>query len=87
MSLNIINHEVTEMMFKNNKDFYDDVLNKKFDIRLFRHSLKTVENIVAFLAFGEDAIKLLPRWVPNYRARFWWYIVKRHVFELKTFKS
>ena len=32
--LKYINHEVTEMMFRNNKDFYDDVFNKKFDIRL-----------------------------------------------------
>ena len=84
--MQLVNHEVTKMTFRNNKDFYDDVFNKKFDIRLFRPHIKTAENIVAFLAFGEDAIKLLQRWVPNYRARFWWYVVRRHVFQLKSFK-
>ena len=83
--LKYINHEVTGMMFRNNKGFYDDVLNKKLDIRLFRRSLKSAENIVAFLAFGkifgEEVIRLLAKWVPNYRARFWWFVVKRHIFK------
>ena len=82
--MQLVNHEVTKMMLENNKDFYTDVLNKKFDIRLFRPHVKTAENIVAFLAFGEE--KLLQRWVPNYRARFWWYVVRRHVFKLKSFR-
>ena len=83
--MQLVNHKVTEMMFRNNKDFYDDVFNKKFDIRLFRRSLKSAENIVAFLAFGKifrkDVIRLLARYVPNYRARFWWFVVKRYVFK------
>ena len=35
-----INHDVTKEMFQNNMDFYDDVCDKKFDIRLFERSLK-----------------------------------------------
>ena len=83
--MQLVNHEVNAMMFRNNKDFYDDVLNKKFDIRLFRRSLKSAENIVAFLVFGKifgkNVIRLLGKWIPNYRARFWWFVVKRYVFK------
>ena len=83
--MQLVNHELTNLMFKNNRDFYDDILNKKFDIRLFRRYLKTNGSIVAFLPFGKifgkGAIRLLAKWVPNYRARFWWFVVKRHVFK------
>ena len=88
-NLKYINHKVTEMMFRNNKDFYDDVFNKKFDIRLFKRSLNSDENMVAFLAFGkifgEDVIRLLARWAPNYRAQFWWFVIKRHILKKKYY--
>ena len=80
--MELVSHEATGMMFRNNKGFYDGGLNKEFDIKLFRRSLKSAENIVAFLAFGkifkeETVIRLLTKWVPNYRAKFWWFVVKK----------
>ena len=49
-------HEITRTMFLNNMDFYDDVLRKGFDIRLFELSFKKQKwcplQVIGFLAFG-----------------------------------
>ena len=67
-------------MLLNNMDFYDDVLEKRFDIRLFEQSFRRRKRcplqVIGFLAFGGvlkdvDVTGLLARWVPNYRAQFW----------------
>ena len=73
-------------MFLNNKDFYDDVLDKRFDIRLFEESFKRRKwcplQVIGFLAFERvlkdvDVTGLLAKWVPNYRTQFWWYVMAR----------
>ena len=83
-----VDHEVTKTMFLNNMDFYDDVLDRRFDIRLFERSFKKRKwcplQVIGFLAFGRvfkdvDVISLLAWWVPNYRAQFWWFVVKNHL--------
>ena len=74
-------------MFLNNMDFYDDVRDKKFDIRLFGLSFKKRKWCpLQVLAFGRmfkdvDVTGLLAKWVPNYRAQFWWFVVKNHAIK------
>ena len=78
------NHDVTKEMLQNNVDFYNDVCNKRFDIRLFEQSFKKRKwcpmQVIGFIALGrvlsgEDVIGLLAKWVPNYRAQFWWFVI------------
>ena len=51
-----VDHEVTKTMFLNNIDFYDDVRDKRFDVRLFERSFKKRKRcplqVIGFLAFG-----------------------------------
>ena len=40
--------------------------------------------VIGFTAFGRvlkdvDVIGLLAKWVPNYRAQFWWFVMYRRV--------
>ena len=35
-----VSHEITKTMFENNKNFYEDVVRKNFDIELFERSFK-----------------------------------------------
>ena len=69
-----VGHEITETMFLNNVDFYDDVRDRKFDVRLFELSFKKRNwcplQVIGFLAFGRvfkdvDVTGLLTKWVPN----------------------
>ena len=85
-----VDHEITKIMFLNNVDFYDDVRDKKFDIRLFELLFKKRKwcplQVIGFLAFGRifkdiDVTGLLAMWVPNYRAQFWWFVFKNHVIK------
>ena len=50
-------HKITKMMFENNMDFYEDVVRKNFDIKLFKSSLTKrkwcPKQVVSFLAFGQ----------------------------------
>ena len=85
-----VSHEITKTMFENNKDFYDDVVRKNFDIKLFEQSFKkrrwSPRQVVGFLAFGrimdraqrgydvDDAINLLEKYCPNWRPQFWWFV-------------
>ena len=70
------------MMFENNKDFYEDVVSKKFDIKLLEHSFKKrkwcPKQVVAFLAFGycgkTGVLELLNEWCLNWKVQFWWYV-------------
>ena len=87
-----INHEITKTMFLNNMDFYDDVLGKGLDVRLFERSFRKRKwcplQVIGFLAFGRvlkdvDVTGLLARWVPNYRAQFWWYVIARKNHQIK----
>ena len=79
-----VDHEITKTMLLNNVDVYDDVRNWRFDIRLFERSFRKRKwcplQVIGFLAFGRvledvDVAGLLARWVPNYRAQFWWYVL------------
>ena len=79
-----VDHEITKTMFLNNMDFYNDVLDKGFDIRLFEQSFRKRKwctlQVIGFLAFGRvlkdlDVTGLLAKWVPNYRAQFWWFVM------------
>lgn len=70
------------MMFENNRDFYEDVISKNFDIKLLEHSFRKrkwcPKQVVAFLAFGKQTdgvVELLEKWVPNWRAQFWWFVI------------
>ena len=52
-----IDHEITKTMLLNNMDFYDDVGNRRFDIRLYERSFRKrkwcpLQVIIGFLAFG-----------------------------------
>ena len=85
-----VDHEVTKTMFLNNMDFYDDVLDRGFDIRLFELSFKKRKwcplQVIGSLAFGRmlkdvDVVSLLARWVPNYRAQFWWFVIKNQLIK------
>ena len=76
------------MMFENNKDFYEDVVSKKFDIRLYEQSFKKrkwcPKQVVAFLAFGRiiedvDVIDLLGKWRSNWKSQFWWFVFLQHI--------
>ena len=76
-------HEITKMMFENNRDFYEDVVRKNFDIKLLESSFRKrkwcPKQVVAFLAFGQvmdkdEVLVLIESWVPNYRAQFWWFV-------------
>ena len=67
-----VDHEITKTMFLNNMDFYDEVRNRGFDIRLFEESFKRRKKcplqVIGFLAFGRvlndvDVTGLLAKWV------------------------
>ena len=82
-----ITHEIVKKIFENNKDFYDDVVRKNLDIRLFEHSFRKRKwqprQVVGFLAFGRilDAdvvMNLLEKYCPNWRAQFWWLVFSEH---------
>ena len=51
-----VDHEVTKTMFLNDVDFYDDVRDKKFDIRLFELLIRKRKwcplQVIGFPAFG-----------------------------------
>ena len=77
-------HDVTREMFRNNLSFYYDVLNKGFDIKLFKRVFEKRGGCstptVGFIAFGramgeETVIGLLLEWIPNFRAQFWWFVM------------
>ena len=79
-----VDHEITKTMLLNNMDFYNDVCDRRFDIRLFEQSFRKRKwcplQVIGFLAFGRvvkdvNVTGLLARWVPNYRAQFWWYVI------------
>ena len=85
-----VSHEIVGRMFENNEDFYDDVVRKKFDIRMlerfFRRGRWCPRQVVGFLALGRipdhDAalvVSLLERWAPNWRVQFWWLVFAEHV--------
>ena len=85
-----VDREVTRIMFLNNVDFYDDVRERKFDVRLFERSFKKRKwcplQVIGFLAFGRvledvDVTGLLAKWVPNFKAQFWWFVVKNHLLK------
>ena len=71
-------------MFRNNLSFYYDVLDKGFDIKLFKRVFEKRGGcstpVVEFIAFGramgeETVIGLLLEWIPNFRAQFWWFVM------------
>ena len=77
-------HKITKMMFENNRDFYEDVVRKNFDIKLLKSSFTKrkwcPKQAIAFLAFGQvmnknKVLALIESWVPNYRAQFWWFVL------------
>ena len=79
-----LDHGITKKMLLNNMDFYNDVRNRGFDTRLFEQSFRKGKwcplQVIGFLAFGRvlkdvDVVGLLARWVPNYRAQFWWFVM------------
>ena len=51
-----LDHDITETLFQNNRDFYDDVCDKEFDIRLFEQSFKKRKwcpmRVIGFIALG-----------------------------------
>ena len=83
-----VSHEIVGRMFENNGDFYDDVVRKKFDIRMLEQSFLRKKwqprQVVGFLALGRImdvglVMSLLERWVPNWRSQFWWLVFSEHV--------
>ena len=83
-----VSYEIVKKMYENNEDFYDDVVRKNFDIRLLEQSLRKKKwcprQVVGFLALGRitDAdlvMSLLEKWVPNWRAQFFWLVFAEHV--------
>ena len=83
-----VSHEITKTMFENNKKFYEDVVRKNFDIKLFGQSFRKRKwrprQVVGFFAFGrimnvDVVIKFLEKWVPNWKAQFWWFVFLEHV--------
>ena len=81
-------HDITREMFRNNLSFYYDVLNKGFDIKLFKRVFEKrgccSTHVVGFIAFGramgeETVIGLLLEWIPNFRAQFWWFVMYKKV--------
>lgn len=78
------NHDITREIFRNNLSFYYDVLNKGFDIRLFKRVFERrgwcPTRVVGFIAFRrvmdeQTVIGLLLEWIPNFRAQFWWFVI------------
>ena len=83
-----VSHEIVETMIENNKDFYDDVVRKNFDIRLFEQSFRkrkwSPRQVVGFLAFGRimddvDVVEFLGKYCPNWRAQFFWFVFSQHI--------
>ena len=86
-----VSHEIVGEMYKNNKDFYDDVISKNVDIKLFGQSFKKRKwqprQVVGFLAFGrimdvDIVINLLEKYCPNWRSQFWWFVFSEHVINM-----
>ena len=54
--MDLTNHEVAKTMLLNNMDFYNDIRDGEFDIRLFERSLRKRKwcprQVIGFLAFG-----------------------------------
>ena len=88
-----LDHEITETVFRNNRDFYDDVLDRKFNVRSSfenRNGKRSERKwcpmqVVGFIAFGkimneEMIFNLLTEWAPNLRAQFWWFVLHRRMF-------
>ena len=80
-----VSHEIVKKMYENNEGFYDDVVRKNFDILLLEQSFKKrrwcPRQVVGFLALGripghdaDAVVNLLEKWVPNWRAQFWWLV-------------
>ena len=83
-----VSHEIVGTMFENNKNFYEDVVRKNFDIKLFEHSFRKrrwcPRQVVGFLAFGrimdvDVVINLLEKYCPNWRGQFWWLVFSEHI--------
>ena len=75
-----LDHDLTEMVFRNNIDFYDDVRDRKFDVRLFRSSFERRRwcpmQVVGFIALGNILDEkmifdlLVVRFLKRYSLRF-----------------
>ena len=90
-----VSHEIVKTMFENNKNFYDDVVRKNFDIKLFEQSFRkrkwSPRQVVGFLAFGRImdraqrgyganvVVEFLEKYCPNWRAQFWWFVFSEHI--------
>ena len=83
-----VSHKIVGKMFKNNKDFYNDVVSKNFDIKLLEHSFRKKRwyprQVVGFLAFGrimnvDVVMNLLGKYCPNWRSQFWWLVFSEHI--------
>ena len=94
-----VSHEITKTMFENNENFYETIVRKNFDIKLFERSFRkrkwSPRQVVGFLAFGrimdrgydvDVVINLMEKWVPNWKAQFWWLVFSEHVKFFNSFK-